>query len=282
METRSGSACRRRSARSCCSTRPRPRSRPRATRRAAWRRSPTPPACPRRCSTTTSPMAGPASPGPVPSNDGPRPVLALVREVTTAPVSPSRRLSRLIEALLDFFDAHPAAYRLVVLEPWGSGDPSVIGQAAAVRMRLTVEVAGLLAGSGRDVADLEAGPTPRWAPCSRSPSCGHRACSTPTGPEPLADEFVIGGLERLGLLEHRRRGGEPPHPGERAARCPRRGGRGRAPGTGPAFSRPCTSSRRAHAAVGPLVVAHRVEPIGDGRARGACLSATTAGSCRSY
>ena len=127
-------------------------------------------------------------------------VLALVREVTMAPVSPSRRVSRLIEALLDFFDAHPAAYRLVVLEPWGSGDPSVIGQAAAMRMRLTAAVAGLLAGSGRDVVDLEAGANAAVGAVLQVAELRASGALDADRARAVADEFVIGGLGRLGLL----------------------------------------------------------------------------------
>jgi AcrR family transcriptional regulator len=127
-------------------------------------------------------------------------VLELVGEVASAPVSPARRLSRLIETLLSFFEANPAAYRLVVLEPWGSGDPSVIGQAAAVRMRLTAEVAGLLAGSGSAIADIEAGASATVGAVLQIAELRGSGSLDPERARVAADAFVSGGLARLGLL----------------------------------------------------------------------------------
>jgi len=83
-------------------------------------------------------------------------VVDRLREAGGAPVAPARRLSRVVDALLAFFEEHPTAYRLIILEPWGSGDPSVIGQATAVRMRLASEVAGVLAASGLPSNDIAA------------------------------------------------------------------------------------------------------------------------------
>jgi hypothetical protein len=67
-----------------------------------------------------------------------------VRRPTTA----EERLNGLVTALLGWFGEHPDAYRLLILEPWGSGDPGVVGQAMAARARLAGELNELLAPAG--------------------------------------------------------------------------------------------------------------------------------------
>jgi AcrR family transcriptional regulator len=80
-----------------------------------------------------------------------------VRAATRAPVPPERRLTALVGALLGYFQDHPEAYRLLVLEPWGSGDPSVVAQAMAVRARLAGELNELLAPAGQPLPVTMAG-----------------------------------------------------------------------------------------------------------------------------
>jgi AcrR family transcriptional regulator len=75
-------------------------------------------------------------------------VLAAVREAVSAPAAADQRLDNLAAAVVEYFGAHPDGYRLLVLEPWGSGDPSVVGQAMAVRARLAGELNSLLAPAG--------------------------------------------------------------------------------------------------------------------------------------
>lgn len=84
-------------------------------------------------------------------------VVEAVRSATRAPTSPDRRLGDLVAALLGYFEDHPDAYRLLVLEPWGSGDPSVVGQAMAVRARLAGELNALLAPAGQPLPVTMAG-----------------------------------------------------------------------------------------------------------------------------
>jgi AcrR family transcriptional regulator len=84
-------------------------------------------------------------------------VLEAVRSAVRTPTPPDRRLSDLVAALLGYFDDHPDAYRLLVLEPWGSGDPSVVGQAMAVRARLAGELNSLLAPAGQPLPVTLAG-----------------------------------------------------------------------------------------------------------------------------
>lgn len=84
-------------------------------------------------------------------------VVEAVRSAVRTPTSPDRRLADLVAALLAYFDDHPDAYRLLVLEPWGSGDPSVVGQAVAVRARLAGELNSLLAPAGQPLPVTLAG-----------------------------------------------------------------------------------------------------------------------------
>ena len=80
-----------------------------------------------------------------------------VRGAVRIPTTPDRRLADLITALFGYFERHPDAYRLLVLEPWGSGDPSVVAQAMAVRARLAGEINGLLAPAGQPLPVTMAG-----------------------------------------------------------------------------------------------------------------------------
>ncbi len=80
-----------------------------------------------------------------------------VRGAVRIPTSPDRRLTDLINALFGYFERHPDAYRLIILEPWGSGDPSVVAQAMAVRARLAGELNGLLAPAGQPLPVTMAG-----------------------------------------------------------------------------------------------------------------------------
>jgi AcrR family transcriptional regulator len=84
-------------------------------------------------------------------------VVEAVRAAVHAPTSIDRRLADLVVALLTYFEAHPDAYRLLILEPWGSGDPGVVGQAMAVRARLAGELNGLLAPAGQPLTVTMAG-----------------------------------------------------------------------------------------------------------------------------
>ncbi|HKY65993.1 MAG TPA: TetR/AcrR family transcriptional regulator, partial [Acidimicrobiales bacterium] len=84
-------------------------------------------------------------------------VVDAVRAATRAPTSTSDRVADLVAALVTWFDEHHDAYRLLVLEPWGSGDPGVVGQAMAVRARLAGELTALLASAGQPLPVTQAG-----------------------------------------------------------------------------------------------------------------------------
>ncbi len=84
-------------------------------------------------------------------------VVEAVRLAVHAPKPVDQRLTELVSALLTYFEEHPDAYRLLILEPWGSGDPGVVAQAMAVRARLAGELNGLLAPAGQPLAVTMAG-----------------------------------------------------------------------------------------------------------------------------
>jgi AcrR family transcriptional regulator len=79
-------------------------------------------------------------------------VVEVLSDAARAPSPIRERLSGLVGGLLGYFDDHPDAYRLLILEPWGSGDAGVVGQAMAVRARLAGELNRLLAPAGQPLA----------------------------------------------------------------------------------------------------------------------------------
>ena len=84
-------------------------------------------------------------------------VVEAVRSATQVQASPDRRLADAMAALVTWFDEHPDAYRLLILEPWGSGDPTVVGQAMAVRAQVAGELNALLAPAGQSLAATQVG-----------------------------------------------------------------------------------------------------------------------------
>jgi AcrR family transcriptional regulator len=84
-------------------------------------------------------------------------VVEAVQVAVRAPTTIERRLEALVTTLLGYFEERPDAYRLLILEPWGSGDPGVVAQAIAVRARLSGELNGLLASAGQPLPVTMAG-----------------------------------------------------------------------------------------------------------------------------
>lgn len=84
-------------------------------------------------------------------------VVESVQSALRSPTTTERRLAALVSALLAYFEDRPDAYRLLILEPWGSGDPGVVSQAIAVRARLAGELNGLLASAGQPLPVTMAG-----------------------------------------------------------------------------------------------------------------------------
>ena len=84
-------------------------------------------------------------------------VVEVLADAVGAPSPTRERLSGLVDGLLGYFEEHTDAYRLLILEPWGSGDAGVVGQAMAVRARLAGELNRLLAPAGQPLAMTMAG-----------------------------------------------------------------------------------------------------------------------------
>jgi AcrR family transcriptional regulator len=84
-------------------------------------------------------------------------VVEAVQAAVRAPTTTERRLAALVTTVLGYFDERPDAYRLLILEPWGSGDPGVVAQAIAARARLAGELNGLLAAAGQPLPVTMAG-----------------------------------------------------------------------------------------------------------------------------
>lgn len=127
-------------------------------------------------------------------------VVEAVRVAVRAPTSPERRLAALVSGLLTWFREHPDAYRLLVLEPWGSGDPGVVGQAMAVRARLAGEINGLLAGSGRPLPVTMAGGAAAMGALLHMCELAMAGQVTDEQAIDAAQRFVAGGLRALDLL----------------------------------------------------------------------------------
>jgi AcrR family transcriptional regulator len=123
-----------------------------------------------------------------------------VRTATGAPTSPARRLDRLVAALVAYFTDHPAAYRLLITEPWGSGDPGVVGQAMAIRTRLAREVNALLAHAGETLPVTVVGGAAALGAVLHV--CELQLAGQVSGDEAteVAQRFVRGGLTALDLL----------------------------------------------------------------------------------
>jgi len=82
-----------------------------------------------------------------------------LRSALRAPVSPERRLRAVVEGFFAFFGDEPAAFRMLILEPWGSGDAGIVGQAMAIRARIGSELAALISGTGRPLEETQGAAT---------------------------------------------------------------------------------------------------------------------------
>jgi AcrR family transcriptional regulator len=84
-------------------------------------------------------------------------VVDAVRSATQVQAGRARRLADAVTALVTWFEEHPDAYRLLILEPWGSGDPTVVGKAMAVRAQVAGELNALLAPAGQSLEATQVG-----------------------------------------------------------------------------------------------------------------------------
>lgn len=126
--------------------------------------------------------------------------LVAIGEAARAPLAPAKRVGRVIDALLSFFEDQPFAYRLIISEPWGSGDPSVISQAIWVRTRLASELAGILASANQSAERTTIGAVAAVGALLQI--CELRMSDQLDGEQArlTAGAFVRGGLAGLDLL----------------------------------------------------------------------------------
>ena len=123
-----------------------------------------------------------------------------LRLAGSAPVSAESRVTAVAEQFLQYFSDEPAAFRLLMLEPWGSGDSSIEAQAMAVRVLIGYELNVLLAASGRPVSHTMA------ASAATVGSLLHVAELWMSGQIERDDavevvgDYVRGGLISLGML----------------------------------------------------------------------------------
>ena len=127
-------------------------------------------------------------------------VVEAVRTAARTPTPPERRLADLVAALLDWFASHPDAYRLLVLEPWGSGDPSVVGQAMAVRARLAGELNSLLAAAGQPLPVTMTGGAAAMGAVLHVCELAMAGQVSAEQAVELAQRFVVAGLAALDLV----------------------------------------------------------------------------------
>jgi AcrR family transcriptional regulator len=127
-------------------------------------------------------------------------VVEVARAATATPAAPDRRLAALVEVLITWFVEHPDAYRLLVLEPWGSGDAGVVGQAMAVRARLAGELNALLAPAGQPLTATQAGGAAAMGAVLHL--CELALAGQITGEQAVdaGRRFLAGGLGALDLL----------------------------------------------------------------------------------
>jgi AcrR family transcriptional regulator len=126
--------------------------------------------------------------------------LAAVHEAAEGPAPGDQRLARVVGALVAHFGDHPDAYRLLVLEPWGSGDPGVVGQAMAARTRLASELNQLLAPAGATLPVTMAGGAAALGALLHICELAIGGQVSREEAVQAAQRFVRGGLSALDLL----------------------------------------------------------------------------------
>jgi AcrR family transcriptional regulator len=127
-------------------------------------------------------------------------VVEAIQDAVAAPTTAEGRLDGFVTALVGHFDEHRDAYRLLIVEPWGSGDAGVVGQAVAVRARLAAELNQLLAPAGQPLKRTLAGAAAALGAILHL--CELRVAGQITQPEAVdtAQQFVRSGLAGLDLL----------------------------------------------------------------------------------
>ena len=127
-------------------------------------------------------------------------VVESVQAAVRAPTTTERRLEALVTALLAYFAARPDAYRLLILEPWGSGEPGVVAQAIAVRARLSGELNSLLASAGEPLPVTMAGAAAAFGAVLHVCELWMSGQLTAEQANETVLRFVRAGLDALGLI----------------------------------------------------------------------------------
>lgn len=127
-------------------------------------------------------------------------VLDVVQAAVRAPRSTDKRLAELVVALISYFETHRDAYRLLILEPWGSGDPGIVGQAMAVKARLAGELNALLAPAGQPLPVTMAGAAAALGAVLQVCELSMAGQITSDQAVGLARDFVAAGLGALDLV----------------------------------------------------------------------------------
>jgi AcrR family transcriptional regulator len=127
-------------------------------------------------------------------------VLDVVQAAVRAPRSTDKRLAELVVALVTYFETHRDAYRLLILEPWGSGDPGIVGQAMAVKARLAGELNALLAPAGKPLPVTMAGAAAALGAMLQVCELSMAGQITNDQAVDLARDFVVAGLGALDLV----------------------------------------------------------------------------------
>lgn len=128
-------------------------------------------------------------------------VTTVIRSAVGRPTSNERRLAELVVSLLDYFEQNPDAYRLLILEPWGSGDPGVVREAVAARAHLTGELYQLLGAAGESVATTMVGGTAAMGALLHVCELSSNGQITREEAIDLTQRFLQAGLASLRLLE---------------------------------------------------------------------------------
>ncbi len=75
-------------------------------------------------------------------------LISRIRNTNKTNIAASKKLAKLVETFVNFFDDHRDGFRLLFREPWGSGEESLIIRAIAVQVQVANELIQPLASSG--------------------------------------------------------------------------------------------------------------------------------------
>jgi len=73
---------------------------------------------------------------------------SVIRTAVSAPVNTARRIERLVEALIGFFEEQPEAFAMLFRDPFGVREHEIVLEAIGVQVELAREFSKLFATSG--------------------------------------------------------------------------------------------------------------------------------------